>query len=238
MATPQDNYIVPGRAGFIGQVGNLGSANGLAGGAANASVGGTATNGVQSSNAATSAAFAVVQTVGGPAGMKAGGGASAPAASTSSFQPAAIQQDVAIDKRGEEPVQFTGAQVSPAATSTNENFPKSNKVAELPSPVGFNKDAVNTTLGTAGTTGKADYRGITNTVANAGENDLTLTQVDNFGQAKVDPNKKLDGAAQDGQLPPLYRPANEPGGQGPNYANAPKLAGNRSNSSLLPDSNG
>ena len=33
MATPQDNYLVPGRAGFIGQVGNIGSANGLAGGA-------------------------------------------------------------------------------------------------------------------------------------------------------------------------------------------------------------
>jgi hypothetical protein len=237
MATPQDNYITPGRAGFIGQVGNIGSANGLAGGAANASIGGTATNGVQSSNAATSAAFAVVKTVGGPTGMKAGGGASAPAVSSSSFQPAAIQADVNAAKLEQEPVQFTPALASTAATSTNENFPKSNKVAELPSPVGFNKASSVTTLGTAGTIGKADYRGITNTVANAGENDLTIA-TDNFNVAKDSPNDYVNGAAQDGQLPPLYRPANEPGGQGPNYANAPSLAGNRSNSSLLPNSNG
>jgi hypothetical protein len=238
MATPQDNYLVPGRAGFIGQVGNIGSANGLAGGAANSSVGGTATNGVQSSNSATSAAFAVVKTVGGPAGMVAGGGGSAAPQSESSNNLLAAQAEVGAAKFGQEPAQFTGALASPAATSTNVNFPKSNVVLELPSPEGFNKSSANTTVAGAGTTGKAKFVGITNTVANAGENDLTLAQVDNFGQAAVDPNKKVGGASQGGQIPPLYRPANEPGGQGPNYANAPTLAGNRSTSSLLPNANG
>lgn len=231
MATPQDNYIVPARAGFIGQVGNIGSNNGLAGASNNASVGGTATNGVQSTNAATSAAFAVVQTKSGPTGMGAGGGSEAPKTESASF-PAQAQQAVGVAKYNEEPAQFTGGLASPASLGNNVNFPSDNgKEVVLPVNDAFSKTANDVSISS---TGAAKKTGITDTLANAGENDLTLTQVDNFGQAKVDPNKKLDGAAQDGQLPPLYTPANEPGGNGPNYANASKLAGNVDTSSKLP----
>ena len=234
MATPQDNYLVPGRAGFMGQVGNIGSANGLAGGTANASIGGTANNGVQSSNAATSNAFAVVKTVGGPTGMVAGGGGSIAPATESSNNVAAAQAEVNTNKFNQKSVQFTSAMTSTAATSTSTSFPKSNEVVELPVNAAFNKDASKVTIATAGTIGKADYRGITDTVANAGENDLTKMQVENFNVAKATPGDNVGGAAQ--LQTPLYVPTNEPGGQGPNYANAPKLAGDRNNSAMLPDS--
>jgi hypothetical protein len=231
MATPQDNYIVPGRASFMGQVGNIGSNNGLAGASNNASVGGTANNGVQSSNAATVAAFAVVKTNTSPAGMGGGsGGSEAPHTQTSAF-PAQAQQAVGIAKFNEEPAQFTAAGASPASLGNNVDFPSTNgKSVVLPANDGFNKAANTVTISN---TGAKNQAGITNTLTNDGENDLTLAQVDNFGQAKVNSNKKIDGAAQDGQLPPLYTPANEPGGNGPNYANASKLAGNRDTSSQL-----
>jgi len=192
MATPQDDYQVPARAGFIGQVGNIGSNNGLAGNSQNSSVGGTATNGVQSSNSATSAAFAVVQTVGGPVGMGAGGGASEGQATASSTSPGAIQQDVSAAKNGEEPAQFTGALASPAALGVNVNFPSTNgESVVLPVNNGFSQTANDVSVSNTGATSKA---GITDTLTNAGVNDLTRTQVDNFETAEVNPNKKVDGA--------------------------------------------
>jgi hypothetical protein len=235
MATPQDNYLVPGRASFMGQVGNIGSNNGLAGASNNASVGGTANNGVQSSNAATVAAFAVVKTKTSPAGMGGGsGGSEAPVAQTASF-PAQAQQAVGIAKFNEEPAQFTAAGASPASLGNNVNFPSTNgKSVVLPANDGFNKAANTVTISNTGAKNKA---GITNTLFNAGENDLTLAADNQNVAADAIPAKNKATKASPLNVP-LYTPANEPGGNGPNYANASKLAGDRSNSSLLPNSNG
>lgn len=224
MATPQDNYIVPGRASFIGQIGNIGSSNGLAGNSNNASIGGTVNNGVQSSNAAGVAAFAVVKTTASPSGMGAGGGGSVSAVSSSSSFPLAVQQDVAIDKNGIHAAQFTAGLASPASLGNNANFPSTNGVnVVLPAASSsFNKAASNVSISN---TGAPKLTGITNTLTANGENDLTLTQVDNFGQAQADGNKKIGGAAQDGQLPPV--PLNDPA------LKVVTLAGNRDNSSLL-----
>ena len=258
MATPQDNYIVPGRASFMGQVGNIGSSPNLAGGTVNASIGGTVNNGVQPSNAATSAAFAVVRTTASPSGMTAGGG-SAPAASVSSFQPPVIQQDTKSAIQAHDvPAIFspsTSQTTFPTQNDTNivvsgqtfmprpnADFPRGNTVITTPDPNGFNKVAVNATIGG---TPKQNLVGITNTLFNAGENDLTRAQ-ENFNVAKATPGDFLNGAAQQGQLPPVWAsgtpaiatyPMNEPGGRGPNIANAPTLAGNRITSSQLPNSN-
>ena len=253
MATPQDNYITPGRASFMGQVGNIGSSPNLAGGTINASIGGTVSNGVAPSNAASSAANAVVRTLASPSGMTpGGGGGSLAAVSISSFSPPAIQQDTksaiaahdtpATFTPGTSPTTFptqndTNIVVSGQSFTVrpNSDLPRGNSQVITPDPTGFNKT---TSVTSVGGTPKQNLVGITNTLFNAGENDLTRLQNEAFNIYKSDPAQNVGGAAQDGQIPPLYTPANEPGGQGPNRPNAPGLAGGRSNSAQLPNSNG